>query len=65
MVAKVDAVKALTTKELVKLADYPIGRGRPSKALRAELEGFVLSDIAEGRLKVKRDGSIVLVESSG
>ena len=61
MVKKVDAVKALTTKELAKLADADLHRGRPSKTLRAELEGYVLSDIAEGRLKVKRDGSIVVV----
>ena len=61
MVKKVDAVKALTTKELAKLTDTDLHRGRPSKNLRAELEGYALSDIAEGRLKVKRDGSIVVV----
>lgn len=51
-------LEALPASELASLAGRSLGRGRPSKGLRANLVDKVLAGVANKQITVKRDGTI-------
>ena len=54
------SLKKFKASELAAVLGFQLGRGRPSKALRAKLEADVLHDMGLGYVKVQK-GALVKV----